>query len=117
MPASSKSIVKRYTPQKAAELCGRAGDRLVYERRPSRFEGWIWCTDAAGVSAWVPEAWAEINSGGCRLLRDYSSRELDVEPGDQVYIEDQVSGWAWVRSKLRQAGWVPLYCIELDSSC
>jgi hypothetical protein len=89
-------------------LQAAAGERLSYERRASEWPGWLWCTDAAGRSSWVPEAWVSLEANRCVLQRDYSAVELDVEPGELLRVELTESGWAWVTRRTGSRGWVPL---------
>jgi hypothetical protein len=46
------------------------------------------------------------------MLRDYVSRELPVDPGDEVTSDLTESDWAWVRSGDGKKGWVPLGCLQ-----
>ena len=60
-----------------------------------------------------------VTKAGCRLdyfqkkdrwaivLRDYSARELAVQPGDEVEIEEVRHGWALVRNAQGDRGWIP----------
>ena len=88
------------------------GDRLVFERRPSEWSGWIWCTDAGGKGGWVPEAWVAIDGARCTMTRDYSARELTVGAGDVLKASMEVSGWVWCIGRRGDAGWVPLDHLE-----
>ena len=88
------------------------GGRLEFERRPTEWAGWIWCTSRDGVSAWLPESWVTVEGRFCVMLRDYVSRELTVSAGEEVTGEFTESGWAWVRNGEGNEGWVPLECLE-----
>jgi SH3-like domain-containing protein len=106
------AVINAHSPENAVVLVGKKGDRLQFIRKRTGFEGWIWCTDAGGVSAWVPEAWTSIEGRHCSLTRDYQSRELDVSIGEHVRVIEFVSGWAWVRNKNGEYGWIPQNCLS-----
>jgi SH3-like domain-containing protein len=66
-----------------------------------------WCRAADGRAGWLP---FELLSGEGSLaivLRDYSARELAVQPGDEVEVEDVRHGWALVRNDQGERGWIP----------
>ena len=104
----------------ARALVARRGDRLSFERKPTEYAGWIWCTAVGGTAAegapayagWVPEAWVRIEGSTCVLLRDYDAMELPLDVGEDVVINLRESGWAWVRNSRGREGWVPLECLE-----
>lgn len=101
-----------HVPDSGDVLSLKRGARLEFERRPTEWEGWIWCTSAEGISAWVPESWVTVEGRFCVMLKDYISRELGVDRGDEVTVELTESGWAWVRTPDGDEGWVPLECLE-----
>jgi len=80
-------VIKPYQSPFSDPLVARKGERLSFERRQSEWEGWIWCTCAAGRSGWVPESWVEIKDGYCVLQRDYSAAELSVGIGETITAE------------------------------
>jgi hypothetical protein len=46
------------------------------------------------------------------ILEDYSSRELPVEPGELVTVEDARHGWLRVRNARGERGWIPASCAK-----
>lgn len=88
------------------------GESLVFERRPTGWEGWIWCTSSDGVAGWVPESWVEIEGGTCVANKDYSSAELALEAGTVVLVGLIESGWVWACTDRGEMGWVPFDCLE-----
>jgi len=84
------------------------GTSLLWERRPSPWQGWLWCRDESGRAGWVPEAWTEIRGERCVLARDYDATELDVDPGDRLAGEIEENGWLLARAEDGRRGWVPL---------
>jgi uncharacterized protein YgiM (DUF1202 family) len=101
-----------YEPAFAEGLVINKGQKLRYERKPTEWAGWIWCTAENGQSAWVPESWVELGDEFCVLSRDYSSRELSIRTGEWIEVELVESGWAWVRNSRDESGWVPEDRIE-----
>lgn len=99
--------IESYDPGEIETLVVRKGAKLNYERKPTSWAGWIWCTAANGKSAWVPESWVELAGEHCLFSRDYNSRELSIEKGDALELEFEVSGWAWVRNAEGECGWIP----------
>ncbi|HOD66518.1 MAG TPA: SH3 domain-containing protein [candidate division Zixibacteria bacterium] len=97
-----------------------SGERLQFERRPSEYEGWVWCTAEDGGGGWVPETWLTITqdpaggatAGWCFLKRDYSPEELTVHPGDILEGRREESGWLWACTADGRKGWVPRDAVE-----
>jgi len=84
------------------------GEVLRWERRPTEWEGWLWCTDAKGVTGWVPEAYVEkLAAALCRTLREYHATELTVTPGEELDVQFAESGWLWSTTADGRTGWVP----------
>jgi hypothetical protein len=104
--------VKDHTPESSEPLCAAEGDLLRFERRPTEWEGWLWCTDRKGLKGWVPEHWVAIEGDSCRMTRDYTSLELPVSRGEVLVVRETESGWAWAVGPEGRQGWVPLRCLE-----
>jgi SH3-like domain-containing protein len=107
-----QTLINAHSPDNAPVLVGKKGDRLQIKSRSIEFKGWIWCTDARGVSAWVPEAWTTIDGSHCSLIRDYQSQELEVSIGEIVIVIEIESGWAWVLNLEGDHGWIPQNCLN-----
>ena len=105
-------VVSSYRSEYADALVAQKGELLAFDRRPSEWPGWIWCTAASGKAAWVPESWMELSGDSCVLSRDYDSRELSVREGEALEVEFEESGWAWVRNSAGDCGWIPADRIE-----
>jgi len=80
----------------------------MLQRGETEWPEWIWCTNDAGKSDWVPENWVEIEGESCVMKRDYNAVELSVEVGEVVTIDFEESGWAWATKEGGESGWVPL---------
>lgn len=86
----------------------RVGEVLRLERRLTEWQGWLWCTNAEGVTGWVPETYVEqLDVTLCRTLRDYDATELTVKPGDELDVHFAESGWLWCTTADSRKGWVP----------
>ncbi|MFN2243327.1 MAG: SH3 domain-containing protein [Anaerolineae bacterium] len=101
-------VIEPYETPFADPLKAKAGGRLRFERKETEWEGWLWCTDASGKSAWVPENWLRFEEGTCVLQRDYSSRELTVSAGELIAVEFVESDWVLGFRENGERGWVPL---------
>ena len=105
-------VISGHSPDSEVSLVVQSGDVLTFERRPTPWEGWIWCIDDAGNCAWVPENWGSIEGNAIKMLRDYDSTELTIHTGQEFEIYERESGWAYGESSSGGIGWVPLACLE-----
>jgi len=109
-PGSRCRVIKAYEAEFPVPLAFSKGEMLVVEERETTFPGWLWCTNDRGESRWVPVAFLERDRDGsrARMNRDYDSRELSVEVGETLIVEERVSEWLWcLQEKSRLRGWVP----------
>ena len=105
-------VIRDHAAESSVPLRVRAGDVLGFERRPTEWQGWIWCADPRGHKGWVPENWVAIEGDTCKMKRDYTSLELAVRRGEVLVVHETESGWAWAARSYGEKGWVPLECIE-----
>jgi DNA-binding Lrp family transcriptional regulator len=105
------SVIQAHRPESDEFIACSAGDIVEFERKETAFPGWIWCTDSSGSQAWVPEAYVSTSEDKCRFVREYISKELEVEEGEIVLTLEVVSGWALVLKEGDEKGWVPLSCL------
>ena len=101
-------VIEPYETPFPDPLEASAGTQFEFERRESEWQGWLWCTDPAGQSGWVPEKWLTLDKGKCTLKRDYAARELSVEAGELVTVDFVESDWAFGCTESGAKGWVPL---------
>lgn len=87
----------------------RAGDTVGVGRHDQVWKQYVWGTDAAGRSGWVPEEYLEISPDGQQstALRDYDSTELSVGRKETLDVLDEVGGWYLCRTQSGMSGWVP----------
>jgi hypothetical protein len=102
-------VAKTHESETLTPLVARKDDVLNGEEKETEWEGWIYCTNEAGIHGWVPKAYLKPSdeTGNFQLLQDYSSRELSVESGQEVIILLEESEWVWVRNPNGDEGWIP----------
>ena len=83
------------------------GERLQIGERDSDWPGWVWCTNAEGISRWVPESYIHRDGNKGQAVRDYEATELSVKVGEQLTGEQEESGWVWCTNQAGLSGWVP----------
>ncbi len=105
-------MIQAYQAAYADPLIANAGEVLTPARREAEWPGWVWCRNAQGAGGWTPEAWLRIECASAVLLRDYTSAELSVQPGDSLTLLAEESGWYWALDAAGQHGWVPQGCLE-----
>jgi uncharacterized protein YgiM (DUF1202 family) len=86
----------------------KVGQRVTIGDKVSEWPGWLWCTEEAGKSGWVPEAYVRREGDTGWLVVEYDATELSAAEGDQVEVLMQESGWAWCRKSSGDEGWLPL---------
>lgn len=90
----------------------KRGERVqLGERAPEEnWKDWIWAENDRGHGGWVPVQLIDYSEDGRRgmVLEDYSARELDVDPGEEIVRIRTLNGWTWVRrTSDREEGWIP----------
>jgi uncharacterized protein YgiM (DUF1202 family) len=93
--------------QYASTMIVQAGENLTVGRADDDFPGWRWCTVADGRQGWVPVEFLSSEEPQATILKDYSARELQVIPGEEVTVEDARHGWLLVRNMKGNCGWIP----------
>ena len=87
----------------------RAGDTLGVGHHDQVWKRYVWATDQAGRSGWVPDEYVQIGGDGhqATALRDYDSTELTVGRKEILDVLDEVGGWYLCRTQSGMSGWVP----------
>jgi len=93
--------------QYANPITVEAGENLRVGRADDDFPGWHWCRAADGRQGWVPVELLSSEEPQATTLKDYSARELQVIPGEEVTVEDARHGWLLVRKANGDCGWIP----------
>jgi hypothetical protein len=107
-------VTKNHKSESPVPMIAAKGEIVQGERRETEYEGWLWCQNSAGVNAWVPETYLEktSDSGQFQFLKDYNSRELTIDEGQEVIVLEEDSGWIWIRTTLGEEGWIPLENVQ-----
>jgi hypothetical protein len=107
-------VTKNHKSEFHVPMIATKGEIVQGEKRETEYEGWLWCHNSAGVNAWVPETYLEqkSDSGQYQFLKNYNSRELTVDEGQEVIVLEEDSGWIWVRTTLGEEGWIPLENVQ-----
>ena len=104
----STRIIREYTPQYPDPLSVAAGENVSVGREDDEFPGWKWCRALSGLEGWIPaEFLSEASATETAVLWDYSSRELAVQTGEEVTVEDSHHEWLLVRNERGERGWIP----------
>ena len=92
----------------------RAGDTLGVGHHDQVWTDYVWGTDQAGRSGWVPKQYLDIGPDGrvAVALRDYDSTELTVGRKQVLEVLDEVGGWYLCRTESGASGWVPGTSLE-----
>ena len=106
-------VIKPHAPDSPDHLVVNRGERLTFERRPTHWEGWLFCTTSDSRTGWIPDSYVDIDGTHCTMRRDYNAIELTVEVGDTLTAEYEESGWVFAHTSDKRTGWVPLENIEL----
>ncbi len=86
-----------------------AGER---DHSGDRDGDWIWCSNAAGKSGWVPEQFLAIDGEEATTLVDCDTIEMTVDVGERLTGGEPVNGWVWCENEEEETGWVPLTCVQ-----
>jgi len=97
-------VIKSYQPQYSDPIQVAAGESLQVGGADSEFPGWRWCTAPDGRSGWVP---IELIREDATIVQDYSARELAVEGGEEIFVEDLRHDWVRARNARGDLGWIP----------
>lgn len=105
-----------YTAQYEDPITFKGGEEVDVSDRTYNWEGhpWVWCSNQAGKSGWVPEGYVETlgEKGVARV--DYDAAELSVEAGEEVLVVDETYGWLLCRRATGEEGWVPAENLQVD---
>jgi hypothetical protein len=114
--ATAGRAIVAHRPVTAGPICLRAGEELAATGREGEYPGWLWGTSREGRSGWVPVAYLERWRETAIARRDYDAVELAVEPGDELIVTHQESGWLWCTNRGGGSGWVPAEAVALRPS-
>jgi hypothetical protein len=96
----------------------KEGDFIFGQEKETQWKGWLWCRSDAEIYGWVPKSYlkkSQDRPGFFIVIKNYNAAELTVQTGEQLTFFYEESGWAWVRNKNGDDGWVPLKKLSVDS--
>lgn len=108
-------IIKDHQATYPDPLAVQAGDELVVGQQDTDWPAFVWCTNQAGKSGWIPEKHLDRQGQRAIARRDYSTAELTVKTGEQVNITSEDSGWYWVTNQAGHSGWVPVENVNIEA--
>ena len=106
-PQQPVRISLRYSVEYPNAISVTAGEIVSVGPEDDEFTGWKWCKASDGRQGWVPVELLSNQGGEATILQDYSARELDVSPGEEVTVEDARHEWFLVRNARGERGWIP----------
>ena len=107
IPKAKARIRVEYEVEYQNPIQVKAGESVEVGRADDDYPGWLWCRAADGREGWIPIELLSSRESPAIVLREYSAKELAVQPGDEVEIEDVRHGWALVRNDHGEIGWIP----------
>jgi uncharacterized protein YcsI (UPF0317 family) len=100
-------VATAYTAAHSDPITFAPGDVLRLGARDMEWPEFTWCTAPNGTSGWVHDSfYVRHGRTGVASLR-YSAKELTVERGDVLMIQDERGGWSWCRNQQGAYGWIP----------
>lgn len=106
-PGDRVRVTLAYAPQYSRPIQVAAGERVSVGHEDDDFPGWKWCKAADESEGWMPIELLSGDGDVAVVMEDYSSRELAVEPGEEVVVEDSRRDWLLVRNGRGERGWIP----------
>lgn len=101
-------VVETYRTQYANPIGFASGEIVTLGERDTEWPAFIWTITADGNAGWAPFDWLKpLGDGRAEALRDYSARELDADPGDEIALLHELGGWWWATHDDGRAGWIP----------
>jgi SH3-like domain-containing protein len=90
-----------------------AGETVQVGRADDDYPGWIWCRAVDSREGWMPCELLSIEGSIGIVLQDYSAKELAVQPGDELAVQEVRHGWMLVRNEQGELGWIPQSHVEM----
>jgi uncharacterized protein YgiM (DUF1202 family) len=110
---SSLRVIADYQAPYSDPIRVKEGDEISLDRnKVTELAGWVWGTDHAGKSGWVPEAYIEPHGDTGIMRCDYNAIELTIHVGEILTFHEAESGFYWVTDQSGRQGWVPASHVE-----
>ncbi len=100
-------IQQEYKVEYPDPLCVAAGERVMVGREDNEFSGWRWRRAQDGREGWVPIELLSTQGAETIVIENYSARELAVQPGEEVTIQQARHNWLLVSNTQGERGWIP----------
>lgn len=90
-----------------------AGDQIKIGHADHAWPGWVWATDSAGNSGYIPEEILRpLGLDLHQVLEDFDPVVLTIRKGDALESLRQIHGWHWCRNARGSEGWVAGYLLR-----
>ncbi len=110
-------VIEDYQAPYPDPIQARAGEEVVLDMdKKTDITGWVWCTNRAGKSGWVPKSYIELQGHTSKMLYDYSALELTIHVGEILTVHKVESGFCWATDRAGRQGWVPAANVERITS-
>jgi SH3-like domain-containing protein len=106
-PRRPVRVIREYKIEYPDPIQVARGERVTVGREDEEFPGWRWCMAANGHEGWVPVELLSDTGTEALVLKEYSARELAVQAGEEVFIEEDRHGWLFIRNSRGECGWLP----------
>jgi hypothetical protein len=106
-PGQKCRVILAHEPVHTDPLLVKAGEVLTVGRNDTQWPAWVWCTNSAGKSGWMPESYIDRTDNRGVARRDYDATELSASIGEEVVVGYEESGWIWCTNHWEQSGWLP----------
>lgn len=89
------------------------GDEVRVGGEDKAWPGWVWATDQANHTGYVPEGFlAPISGELFRAVKPFDPTVLTIKRGDKIESTQQIHGWHWCRNSAGKRGWVAGYLLR-----
>ena len=105
-------VIEKHIASFPYSMVVREGEEVEVGREDDEMPGWFWCTNAEGVSGWIPGDYVRIEGDKGTILVKYDTVEFTVDVGEILEHIKEAMGWAWCRDSEGRLGWVPLSKVE-----
>jgi hypothetical protein len=113
MSGQTVRVIKEYQAPYPDPIQAKAGEDVEIDNaKETDIPGWVWCTNHADKSGWVPISYLEIQGDRGRTLSDYSAIELTIHVGETLTVHKTESSFHWATNEDGKQGWVPVTHVE-----
>ncbi len=89
------------------------GDQIKIGHADHAWPGWVWATDPAGKSGYIPEEIVRpLGLDLYQVLENFDPVVLTIHKGDVLESLRQIHGWHWCRNERGAEGWVAGYLLR-----